>query len=189
MQTILTSWLRSQNDGGAWVAQHKLRHDIFINRMDYNVQTADRLEFDQFDTPRATYIVVMDDDHQRAIACCRLVPTVFPTMVGQLWPELLGGFDLARLGYLEATRIGVRQEATTMERREALGRVIQGVLNYASQERYRGVIGVMPVALFKASLERNGCVIDYLAEPISIDNRPTVAGLIDVQASLTMRAA
>lgn len=91
MQAIVTSWARAHIDKGAWVAQHVLRHQIFIDRMAYNVRTGDGLEYDQFDTPEARYVVIMDRDYGSALACVRLVLTPMPTMVQALWPSLLGG--------------------------------------------------------------------------------------------------
>nr|WP_321483696.1 acyl-homoserine-lactone synthase [uncultured Cohaesibacter sp.] len=151
MKRIITGWSKAHQDGGAWVRRHQLRHDIFIDRLHYDVQSSNSMEFDQFDTPNAVYIVVMNEADDKALACCRIVPTSAPTMVKTLWPELLATFDLSR-----TTHIGVRHELPSTVRQAALNCLIQTTLEFTSRGGGIGIQGVMPQTLFRSVLRRNG---------------------------------
>lgn len=187
MYSTVTSWRDAGKDNGAWQAQHQLRNSVFGDRLSYDVHYAQGMEHDQFDTPNAKYIVVMKGD--KAVACCRVIDTQYAIMLPTLWPIMLGNFDPTRTKLIEATRIAVSKgDLSPSERSKAMGLLLDGILSYASEQGYIGVVGIMPTKLFKFSLERRGCVTTYLADPIDIDGVDTIAGYVNVQASILKRA-
>jgi acyl homoserine lactone synthase len=187
MYGIITGWDRSGDDGGAWLAHHKMRYNVFSDRMGYDTLAHRGLESDQYDNPLADYAVVMHDG--RAVACCRLVSTEHPIMLRDIWPEMLGDFDTHQPGLIEATRIGAVNDGslTPQERRDAFELLLSLILGWASWKGKTGIIGIMVERAFKASLERRGCVTTYLAPAIDIDGHKTIAGHVDVSASLHKR--
>ncbi|MBL4785396.1 MAG: hypothetical protein JKY49_08195 [Cohaesibacteraceae bacterium] len=186
MRTFVTSWLSSNSDNGAWRAHHLLRYCVFRNRMDYDVPDADAMEFDQFDTPRARYVVVMLGDE--ALACCRLISFSDDIMVRTLWPEMLGSLTIDCVGTLEATRIAVSKNHSAVLRGQALELLVGMVLDYAKNNSFHSVVGVMPTLLFKLALERRGCSITYPGPEQDIDGILTRAGVIDVAGSIERRS-
>ena len=72
--------------GDALASQFRLRHRVFIERVDYKVPTWKGMEFDQFDTPATQYFVWRDDEGEvRGVA--RLAPTSLDYMLEKIWPE------------------------------------------------------------------------------------------------------
>src|SRR5712671_45456 len=73
-------------------AMYRLRRRVFKDRLDWNVSISGDLELDVYDTLNPTYLVGMSDNV--VIGCVRLLPTTGPTMLGDTFPELLGGKTL-----------------------------------------------------------------------------------------------
>lgn len=70
--------------------QARLRKEVFIDQYHWQgVSQHEDMEFDEFDSPRAHYILVRDK-YGKARGCCRLLPTTSPYMLDTLWPEFLG---------------------------------------------------------------------------------------------------
>ncbi len=192
MHIAVTTQKNKTTDDGACLAQHKLRKQVFIDRLSYNTGSGSDLvrittdgEIDCYDQDTALYVVVMEG--RAALACCRLVPGTTALMVQDLWPELLGEFDPANSSVAEASRICVDERLPSTLRTQALDQLVAGVLSTAVSYGFRELVGVMPAPLFRRVLEARGCVISYPAEPISIDNKPTRAGVISVSESLLRR--
>lgn len=112
--------------GDALPALHRLRHKIFVERQGYQVPTYRGMEWDAFDTPAAVYLMWRDDlDQVRAIA--RLIPTTFPYMIKELWPDLVEGDNLpSRPDIWEVTRLGVDRSLTPAVRRRVFGQLVCG---------------------------------------------------------------
>src|ERR1700753_842170 len=90
MRTIALNWETAHQHGEACVSHHRLRYRMFIERQRWNVPNYRQLEYDEFDTPAATYILIVDDQNQ-ALGTARLIPTTRPYMVEALWPDLVDG--------------------------------------------------------------------------------------------------
>lgn len=69
----------------------KLRYATFATRLGWDVETFGDQEFDRFDTLEAQYVVAMNNG--LLYGCWRLLPTVGPNMLRDVFPELLGGDD------------------------------------------------------------------------------------------------
>ena len=68
----------------------KLRHEVFAERLGWDVLSENGMERDAFDAlPDARYIVGRTEDG-RVDACWRLLPTTGPYMLKDTFPELLG---------------------------------------------------------------------------------------------------
>ena len=68
----------------------KLRHEVFSERLGWDVLSENGMERDAFDElPEARYIVGHTDDG-RVDACWRLLPTTGPYMLKDTFPQLLG---------------------------------------------------------------------------------------------------
>lgn len=188
MFSVVTNWELSQIDFGAWLAHHKMRFDVFGQRMSYDTLNANGMECDFYDNPLADYAVVMNEGG--AIACCRLIDCEHPILLRDIWPDLLGDFDSRQPGLIEATRIGaVKDGLDNATKSAAFDLLLSTILAYAALRKRSGIIGIMPERLFKTALERRGCITEYLAPSASIDGRATIAGRVDVWQSLHKRSA
>lgn len=68
---------------------HRLRKRVFKDRMGWEVSIdTNGLEVDQFDLPETIYVLALDND-RRVIGNWRLLPTIGPTMIRDIWPKFL----------------------------------------------------------------------------------------------------
>jgi acyl homoserine lactone synthase len=70
-------------------AVYRLRRRVFKDRLDWSVSISGDLELDVYDTLNPTYLVGLNDNV--VVSSVRLLPTTGPTMLGNTFPELLGG--------------------------------------------------------------------------------------------------
>lgn len=107
--------------GDALPDAHRLRYRIFIERQGYEVPSWRAMEWDQFDTPRAVYLLWRDET-ARARAVARLIPTSAPYMIRELWPELVESQELpVRDDVWEVSRVGIDRNLDPACRARVLG--------------------------------------------------------------------
>lgn len=122
----------------------RIRHEIFVGDRGWtNLARPDGRERDQFDTDDAIYIVGIDNG--RIYGGSRLVPTVRPHLLSEVFPHLAAVRSVPRdSGIYEWTRVFV-----TKDRREGgnagrtAGTVICGLLEYCLAEGVHGLSGVI----------------------------------------------
>ncbi|XUJ35969.1 acyl-homoserine-lactone synthase [Bradyrhizobium japonicum] len=68
----------------------ELRHRVFKICMGWEVQTSDAMEIDEFDALHPSYLVQVFDDG-KVQGAVRLLPTLGPTMLCDVFPALLEG--------------------------------------------------------------------------------------------------
>lgn len=69
---------------------HRLRARVFADRLGWDITTRSGCEKDRFDELDVTTIVALTDDGVVA-GCARLLPATGPTMVADVFPQLLDG--------------------------------------------------------------------------------------------------
>jgi len=182
MNTLVITWKTIPKHGELWLQSHQLRHQAFVDRLGYDVPSHDGLEWDQFDTPRAAYIVV--EDGGRCAAVCRLVPTCAPYMLETVFPELLPYAPPKQADVWEASRIAVDATLPALARDSALKALIVGVQRFGLEHGIRHYLGLMPVPIFRRTLMRHGVRVNILVERTqAIDGIMTAAGEILVDAA------
>lgn len=82
---------------------HRHRHRVFVELMGWKaLESPDKLDIDQFDTPNATYLVAIDDGIVRG--SMRLIPSWRPHMLKNLFPNYVEGDAPVGPGVWEWTR-------------------------------------------------------------------------------------
>jgi acyl homoserine lactone synthase len=66
----------------------RLRARVFSGRLGWDVSVVDGIERDQYDDLEPVYILQRDRD-ERVCGCVRLLPTTGPTMLRDMFPQLL----------------------------------------------------------------------------------------------------
>lgn len=186
MNTVVVTWKTVPLHSALWVQSHELRHQAFVARLGYDVPSFDGMEWDQFDTPRAAYIIV---EHEgRCAAVCRLVPTTAPYMLRDVFPELLPYTPPEAPDVWEASRIAVDTALPAADREAALKALIVGVQRFGLDHGIRHFLGLMPIPIFKRTLMRHGVAVRILTEAArAIDGIPTAAGEIVVDPATVER--
>jgi acyl-homoserine lactone synthase len=74
---------------------YRLRHRVFVEERRWeDLRRPDGRDIDQFDTPHAIHVIVTEGPE--AIAYTRLLPTMRPHLLSDVYPELLEGAVLPR---------------------------------------------------------------------------------------------
>src|SRR6185369_2500150 len=91
--------------GEALEEMFRLRHDVYVKERNWtDLARPDGLERDQFDNENATYLIAFDDG--RVSGSVRLLPTVTPHLLGDLFPQLCEAQPVPRSeDIMEITRL------------------------------------------------------------------------------------
>ncbi|MFG6196259.1 acyl-homoserine-lactone synthase [Nonomuraea sp. JJY05] len=69
----------------------RLRHTVFYERLRWEVDSFHGRERDFYDDCDPVYVISYAEDRQEVTGCCRLLPTVGPYMLRDVFPEALRG--------------------------------------------------------------------------------------------------
>jgi N-acyl-L-homoserine lactone synthetase len=174
------TWETAHLHGEAWISQHRLRHRLFVQRQNWDVPTFKELEYDQFDTPAAVYLVWRDEDGE-ARGVTRLVPTTRPYMLEQVFPHLITREPLPKSPRIwEATRVGVDRDLPPDLRAQVCAEIVAGCLEYGLQQEIERYVFLMPLFIIKSLLTRSGCPVTLMGEPQMIDGHLCAAADVSV---------
>lgn len=126
----------------ALASQARLRHEVFVKLRGLPHSSYDGLEFDEFDTPAAKYLVWRDEGRTvRGLA--RLLPTTRPYMLKTYWPHLVADGDLpSSAGIVEVTRVCVDKSLDPCLRRTVFPELLCAIQQILASSGGIGMIGV-----------------------------------------------
>ncbi|WP_184085874.1 acyl-homoserine-lactone synthase [Afipia massiliensis] len=126
----------------ALASQARLRNEVFVRRRGLQHSTFGGLEFDEFDTPAATYLVWRDEDRVvRGLA--RLLPTTRPYMLRSYWPHLVVDGELpASPAILEVTRVCVDKSLEPAQRKLVFPELLCAIQEILMATGGSGMVGV-----------------------------------------------
>lgn len=179
MSIVCLDWESAHIHGETWISHHRLRHRVFVQRQGWHVPSHNGLEYDQFDTPAAKYILWVDD-YRQARGVVRLIPTTQPYMVETLWPELVDGEKPRASTVWEATRFGCDRNVDRGLRRRIVAELICGCQEFGIANGIHKYLGVMPLDVFRRVLVAAGCPVTVLGSSMQTGRRGIAAGYIDV---------
>jgi N-acyl-L-homoserine lactone synthetase len=179
MTLLCLSWETAHLQGKAWISHHHLRYRAFIERQRWNLPTYRGLEYDQFDTPAAQYIVWLDKEGD-ARACVRLIPTTQPYQVKLLWPDLIEGPPPQTPSIWEATRFCCDQNLDSRTRNRVVAALICGCQEFGITHQISKFLGVMPLKIFERVIAATGCKITRVGPVRRMNRHYVAAAYIDV---------
>ena len=156
-----------------------LRHRIYVERRGWKaLARPDKREIDQFDTDKTIYLLGLEG--RSIIAGMRLVPTIAPTLLSDLFPRLSLDGPVRRPDVYELSRIFVVKH----RRGEHAGPRAEAVIQAAAME-YGLSVGLAAFTIVLESwwlprLLDQGWVARPLGLPVDIDQMSTVAVMVDV---------
>lgn len=150
----------------AFASQARLRHRVFVEQRGLDHPTFGGLEFDEFDTPAAIYLVWRDDDRVvRGLA--RLLPTIRRYMLQTHWPHLVDRPPLPRSpAIFEATRVCVDKDVDPAARRKIFPELLCAIQETLPDHGGGGMVGVTKQHLL-SHFVRNG--IEWLGAPAVVE--------------------
>lgn len=143
--------------GDVIAPSHRLRYRSFVSRQSYDVPVEEGMEYDQFDTLAAVYLM-WRDEHGDVKGVSRLSPTDRPYMLEQLWPDMVEKIALphSRTIY-EGTRFCVDNTITDAALRSRIKHeIVLAYLEFSLAKGIEHIIGVMPPGIWAAVFARSG---------------------------------
>jgi acyl homoserine lactone synthase len=126
----------------ALASQARLRHRIFVERRSLPHSTYGGMEYDEFDTPAAVYLVWRDPGLV-VRGLIRLLPTTLPYMLRSYWPYLVEDGKLpSSPDVWEITRVCVDKSVEASTRQTILPELLCGVSEYFATNGIGAMIGV-----------------------------------------------
>lgn len=150
----------------SYASQARLRHEVFVVRRGLDHSSYEGLEFDEFDTPAAKYLV-WRDDAQIVRGLARMLPTTRPYMLKSYWPHLVAdNFLPSSPGIFEVTRVCVDKSVEPNLRRKIFPELLCAIQEELQSVGGLGMVGVTREHLLSHFI-RGG--IDWLGPPEMIE--------------------
>jgi acyl homoserine lactone synthase len=128
--------------GDALASQARLRYRVFVEHHALDHKYYEGMEYDEFDTPAAVYLV-WRDPHAIVRGLIRLVPTIVPYMLKTNWPYLCERRPLPVSPLIwESTRVCVDRTYTHAERKLIMPELLCAVHEFCLTNGYAAVVGV-----------------------------------------------
>jgi len=150
--------------GKAFVSQFRLRYHMLVDGQYWNLSRFQGMEYDQYDTPAATYLV-WQDSQGIVRGSVRTVPCDRPYMIKDIWPELVENRDLPNsLSVWEATRFCIDSSLPRDLRQQIKHELVLAFLEFGLKNDIREMIGIMPPKLWQSVFVKSGWDISYLGK-------------------------
>lgn len=189
--TVHTSSRREMADQSR-VKMHQLRTEVFAERLGWDVKVTDEgLEVDEFDAlPSARYILAESDDGH-VDACWRLLPTLGPNMLRDVFPQLMHGlpapaaadvWELSRFA-VASDRVTAADSANTYQ--VGFGELSIGLMREAARFGIANGIAryvTVTTAAIERMMKKMGLSVHRVGPPIRIGAVLTVACFIEIDA-------
>lgn len=143
--------------GGAFRSQFQLRHRCFIERQKYNVSSYNGMEYDQYDTPAAVYLVYAGHGGH-VLGCSRLTPVSQGSMLQDIWPDMVSNpQNIFREGVWEGTRFCIDKSLPAHLRQRICQEIVLSYLEFGLQTGMEKIIGIMPPRILNTVFGSAGC--------------------------------
>lgn len=186
---VFTQTLRDLSTNDA-TGMFRLRYDTFRVRLGWDVKcTDDGQEVDEFDAQDSVRYILARSPDQGIDACWRLLPTLGPNMLRDVFPQLLHGLPApAATDVWELSRFAIATERLDASENSGNPQIGFGELSVALMveaarfARAHGIARYVTVttAAIERMLKRQGLHIHRLGAPVRIGAVLTVACFIEV---------
>ncbi|MCR6671479.1 acyl-homoserine-lactone synthase [Devosia ginsengisoli] len=164
----------------------RARHVVYAEELGWVPRSPDWLEYDQFDTGAAAYLVVLDGNE--LVAGSRFIPTHLPHLLSEVFPNSCGIRPMVRdAAVVEWTRGFIIPSRRGRESIRIMASACAAVMEYALAQGYRQVGGIQDtkwIPLWK-KMEWS---IHVHGEPVDIDGRPWLPIYFDVTEAAMLAA-
>jgi N-acyl-L-homoserine lactone synthetase len=174
--------------GDALADQHRFRYRQFVVRAGWSVPHFDGMEYDQFDTPAAVYLL-WRDHAGRVQGMVRLLPTTLPYMTNTLWPELAPGDGLPHAEEVwENTRFAVERDLDAPLRRRVTGELILASLEFGLSRGIERYLLISPLWVLQGVLATSGLPHEILRQTDGLGRRPVASAYVPVSEQILSAA-
>src|SRR6185312_2045531 len=169
---------------------HRLRYRVFKLRLDWDVEVSEDRERDRFDDLHPIYLLQRDLGG-RVSGCARLLPTLGPTMLQDVFPALLHSEPMRSSPAIwESSRFAVdaAENAPKAAGGIATGtyELFAGLIEFGLAKELREIVTVTDARLERI-LRRASWPLSRIGPPIQIGNTLAVAGLLEISRGALFR--
>lgn len=133
-------------------AMFAARKSVFVDLLKWDLPVlADRYEIDQFDTPDAQYLILLDADGKHR-ASARLLPSERPHLLGDLYAHLCRRGVPRGPTILEISRFCLDREQDAASRRAARNQLVTALVEHALREGITDYTGIADEDWFRQIL-------------------------------------
>jgi len=169
---------QGQLDAARLDGMFRLRHSVFNGRLGWAVRSENEREHDWFDLMGPYYLVASDPlASTRVIGCWRLLPTLGPNMLRDIFPQLLDGAPApASERTWEISRFAIDKDyaGASCGFSELPADMLRAMLNFAARRGFESIVGVTSVAI-ERMLVSLGFKVERLGRPQRIGNVNSLA--------------
>ncbi|MDP6708311.1 MAG: acyl-homoserine-lactone synthase [Alphaproteobacteria bacterium] len=168
-------------------AMLRLRHRVFVDRLNWVAGRGDGLERDDYDALNPIYLLARADDGQ-LLGTWRLLPTTGPYMLRDTFPELLAGTVApSHTGIWETSRFavdgGLNGEAGLDAVSKATRELFCGLVELCLDLGIAEILTMYDIHIQRL-LRRVGCTPKWQSERRRIGNTIAVAGRFDINETV-----
>ncbi|SDG95259.1 acyl-homoserine-lactone synthase [Propionivibrio dicarboxylicus] len=182
----ILSGMRAGLPAGLYRGLASYRHEVFVEMLGWSdLATPDRLERDQFDREDTVYVLARDDSN-RISGCARLLPTVRPYLLAEVFPELLNGavppsspdiWELSRFAAVDVSAASCIQSGQFSSHIAVA--LLKGAIETASGLGAKRLITVSPLGVERL-LRHAGFRAHRAGPPLVVGGHPLFACWIEI---------
>jgi acyl homoserine lactone synthase len=175
MENITFTLADMHRHGTAFYDYLGLRKRFFVDNLGWNIPHDDTVEMDQYDNPKASYSLVVQDG--KVVGGARIMPTTATwgthsymlrdAVQGKLIdiPPSVLGRDIVDEDMWECTRLVIDDEVKThADRSTCLSLIVDGLIDLAADQGASRLMSLSPLALMRA-LRQLGYDAERVGEP------------------------
>ncbi|SAL35767.1 autoinducer synthesis protein [Caballeronia peredens] len=161
----------------------RFRHKVFIEELGWLLPNGDGIESDEFDHPDTLYVIALDHGGE-IVGCGRLLPTDEPYLLGQVFPNLMGGARLpSTRSVWELSRFAIstpRGALRTAEESWQNTRCLMAEIVHVAQAHGAKRLIAFSVLGNERLLKRMGVNVHRAAAPQMVEGKPTLPFWIEI---------
>ncbi|KAF3996240.1 acyl-homoserine-lactone synthase [Glaciimonas immobilis] len=161
------------------------RHKVFVETLEWKLESKNGAELDQFDRPDTVYVVARDE-LGNVNGCARLLPTTAPYLLGEIFPQLMNGLpppntsDVWELSRFAAMDFNNQTTSALKQFSSPIAvQLLQESIICAAALGAKRLITVSPIGIERL-LRRAGFHAHRGGPPMIIDGHPIFACWIEV---------
>ncbi|WP_418125969.1 acyl-homoserine-lactone synthase [Variovorax sp. 160MFSha2.1] len=165
----------------------RYRHQVFVEKLGWQLHTRARFELDEFDRKDTIYLIARNPKGE-IVGTSRLLPTHRPYLLATVFPQLLGDipapcspqiWELSRFAVVDGTHFGGNEvPGEPSLALDMLGVAMQVVAGEGGQR----LVSVSPMGIERI-LRRAGLYVHRMATPMLVEGQYLFACFIDVDGA------
>lgn len=160
------------------------RYKVFCEKLGWELDTFDShsgLELDQFDRPDTVYVIAKNE-FDEICGHARLLPTVKPYLIGEVFPELMNGapipscetvWELSRFAAVDTSGRGLSFDPKVSKY------LLDEAANYVRQRGATRLLSASPLGVERL-VHRAGYKAYRAGPPVMVDEKPVIACWIEL---------